>query len=146
MVKLGEFADLDLGKMLDQKKNKGIPRKYLANVDVRWGAFNLANLKEMRFQDSELERYGLKFGDIVMCEGGEPGAKDREMKRTLQRLVAKSAPGQDAPLRTGQTLRGTPEMNAPCIPTQRTQRKETQRDSKRLGAPCVPGREKEPGE
>ena len=72
-AKLGEVAELDLGKMLDQKKNKGIPRKYLANVDVRWGAFNLGNLKEMRFLDSELERYGLKFGDIVMCEGGEPG-------------------------------------------------------------------------
>ncbi len=72
-VKLGEVADLDLGKMLDQKKNKGIKRKYLANIDVRWGAFNLDGIKEMPFMDSELERYGLKFGDIVMCEGGEPG-------------------------------------------------------------------------
>ena len=73
MAKLGEVAELNLGKMLDQKKNKGTKRKYLANVDVRWGSFNLGNLKEMPFQDSELERYGLKFGDIVMCEGGEPG-------------------------------------------------------------------------
>lgn len=73
MAKLGDVAELELGKMLDQKKNKGTPRKYLANVDVRWGAFNLGNLKEMPFQDSELERFGLKFGDIVMCEGGEPG-------------------------------------------------------------------------
>ena len=72
-VKLGDVAELDLGKMLDQKKNKGIKRKYLANIDVRWGAFNLDNLKEMPFQNAELERYGLKFGDIVMCEGGEPG-------------------------------------------------------------------------
>jgi type I restriction enzyme S subunit len=30
-------------------------------------------LREMRFEDDELETYGLKFGDIVMCEGGEPG-------------------------------------------------------------------------
>ena len=72
-VKLGEIADLDLGKMLDQKKNKGTPRHYLANIDVRWGYFNLGNLKEMLFKDSELERYGLRYGDIVMCEGGEPG-------------------------------------------------------------------------
>jgi type I restriction enzyme S subunit len=27
----------------------------------------------MRFEDDELDAYGLKFGDIVMCEGGEPG-------------------------------------------------------------------------
>ena len=73
IARLGEVADLDLGKMLDQKKNKGIPRKYLANIDVRWGAFNFDNLKEMPFRDSELERYGLRYGDIVMCEGGEPG-------------------------------------------------------------------------
>jgi type I restriction enzyme S subunit len=72
-VRLGEIADLDLGKMLDQKKNKGTPRHYLANIDVRWGSFNLGNLKEMLFKDSELERYGLRYGDIVMCEGGEPG-------------------------------------------------------------------------
>lgn len=72
-VKLGEIAELDLGKMLDQKKNKGSNRKYLANINVRWGTFNLDDLKEMPFKDSELERYGLRYGDIVMCEGGEPG-------------------------------------------------------------------------
>jgi type I restriction enzyme S subunit len=27
----------------------------------------------MRFEPHEQERYGLRFGDIVMCEGGEPG-------------------------------------------------------------------------
>ena len=72
-VKLGEIAECKLGKMLDQKKNKGTPRKYLANIDVRWGSFDLTGVKEMRFLDSEIDRYGLRFGDIVMCEGGEPG-------------------------------------------------------------------------
>ncbi|MBK8538773.1 MAG: restriction endonuclease subunit S [Ardenticatenia bacterium] len=27
----------------------------------------------MRFEPKEMDRYGLRFGDIVMCEGGEPG-------------------------------------------------------------------------
>ena len=70
---LGEVADLVLGKMLDQAKNLGEPLPYLGNVDVRWGEFDLHNLRTMRFQPHERERYGLKFGDIVMCEGGEPG-------------------------------------------------------------------------
>jgi type I restriction enzyme S subunit len=70
---LGEVADLCLGKMLDQKKNKGEPLSYLANVNVRWGEFALENLRTMRFEPKEIERFGLKFGDIVMCEGGEPG-------------------------------------------------------------------------
>ena len=70
---LSKVADLCLGKMLDEKKNKGQPLPYLANINVRWGTFDLDNLREMRFEENELERYGLKYGDIVMCEGGEPG-------------------------------------------------------------------------
>ena len=46
---------------------------YLANVNVRWGMFDLQNLREMKFEADELETYGLRYGDIVMCEGGEPG-------------------------------------------------------------------------
>ena len=46
---------------------------YLANVNLRWGEFDLRDLREMRFEQDELEAFGLKFGDIVMCEGGEPG-------------------------------------------------------------------------
>ena len=70
---LGIVADLCLGKMLDQNKNRGDPLPYLANVNVRWGGFSLYDLRTMRFEQKEMERYGLKFGDIVMCEGGEPG-------------------------------------------------------------------------
>lgn len=70
---LAEVADFELGKMLDQVKNKGEPRPYLANVNVRWGEFDLADLREMRFGAHELERFSIRHGDIVMCEGGEPG-------------------------------------------------------------------------
>ena len=70
---LREIADLRLGKMLDAKKNKGDLMPYLANVNVRWGAFDLQNLREMRFEADERETCGLRYGDIVMCEGGEPG-------------------------------------------------------------------------
>ena len=72
-VVLGDVCDSCLGKMLDQKKNKGIFQPYLANVDVRWGSFDLDHLSEMRFEDNEEERYGLHYGDLVICEGGEPG-------------------------------------------------------------------------
>lgn len=70
---LRDLADLCLGKMLDKEKNKGALRPYLANVNVRWGAFDLSDLREMRFEEREVERYGVRAGDIVMCEGGEPG-------------------------------------------------------------------------
>jgi type I restriction enzyme S subunit len=59
--------------MLDAKKNKGTPQRYLGNSNVRWGEFDLLNLGEMRFQPSEEDRYSLRTGDLVVCEGGEPG-------------------------------------------------------------------------
>jgi type I restriction enzyme S subunit len=70
---LGEIAEFRLGKMLDKEKNKGELMPYLANVNVRWGRFELDELREMRFTPDELDSYGLRGGDIVMCEGGEPG-------------------------------------------------------------------------
>jgi type I restriction enzyme S subunit len=72
-VRLGDVADSCLGKMLDQEKNRGEYQPYLANVNVRWGSFDLENLPQMRFLESEEDRYGLKYGDLIVCEGGEPG-------------------------------------------------------------------------
>lgn len=71
--RLEDVADFTLGKMLDQRKNRGEPLPYLANVNVRWGTFELDDLRYMKFESHEVERYSLKYGDIVMCEGGEPG-------------------------------------------------------------------------
>lgn len=87
---LGAVADLCLGKMLDQKKNRGELLPYLANVNVRWGEFVLDNLRTMRFEPKEFERYGLKFGDIVMCEGGEPGRCAIWKNQTPQMMIQKA--------------------------------------------------------
>lgn len=93
---LGEVADLCLGKMLDQNKNKGDLLPYLANVNVRWGEFSLDGLRTMRFELKEKERYGLKFGDIVMCEGGEPGRcaiwKDQVPGMMIQKALHRIRP------------------------------------------------------
>lgn len=72
-VLLGDVAESCLGKMLDQEKNRGEYKPYLANINVRWGSFDLDELPVMRFEESEEERYGLRYGDLVICEGGEPG-------------------------------------------------------------------------
>lgn len=72
-VRLDEVADLCLGKMLDKDKNRGELRPYLANMNVRWGRFDFQDFRTMPFEERELDRYGLRSGDIVMCEGGEPG-------------------------------------------------------------------------
>ena len=72
-MKLGEVANMCLGKMLDKNKNKGTYQPYLRNVNVRWGSFDLDDLLEMKFEESEQDRYGIQIGDLIMCEGGEPG-------------------------------------------------------------------------
>lgn len=73
-VRLDAVADCVLGKMLDKAKHtKGTKRPYLRNINVRWGAIDLSDLLEMNFENDELERYGVRNGDVLICEGGEPG-------------------------------------------------------------------------
>lgn len=72
-VRFSLVANTRLGKMLDQAKNKGVYRPYLRNTNVQWGTFELDDLKEMRFEEHELDEYRLNAGDLVICEGGEPG-------------------------------------------------------------------------
>ncbi len=72
-TRVGDVAELCLGKMLDKVKNKGEYQPYLRNINVRWGAFDMSDLNQMRFEKDEDQRYGLLPGDLVVCEGGEPG-------------------------------------------------------------------------
>lgn len=71
--RVGVLCESSLGKMLDKKKNKGQLRPYLRNLNVQWFKFNLSDVLEMRFTDEEKERYTVKYGDVVICEGGYPG-------------------------------------------------------------------------
>lgn len=74
MKPAGEIADIKLGKMLDrQKHTSGRPLPYLRNINVRWAEFDTSDLREMFFDDDEIERYSVRRGDLVVCEGGEPG-------------------------------------------------------------------------
>jgi type I restriction enzyme S subunit len=146
---LDKVADFRLGKMLDDKKNRGELMPYLANVNVRWGDFDLSDLKEMRFEDNELDKFGLRYGDIVMCEGGEPGRcaiwKEQQPSMMIQKALHRIRPhaclnhgflfytffhmgrtGQFAPLFTGATIKHFPreklalvEVPIPPLPLQK---------------------------
>lgn len=63
-----------LGKMLDSSRITGehlVP--YLRNVDVQWDMINIANLPLMDIRPSEIDRYTVRAGDLLVCEGGETG-------------------------------------------------------------------------
>lgn len=69
-----QLANVQLGKMLDKQKHQlGKELPYLRNINVRWDSADSSDLLTMFFKDSELERYGLQTGDVLVCEGGEPG-------------------------------------------------------------------------
>ena len=66
--------EVALGKMLDAKRVTGDSSgQYLRNVDVQWDAVNIDGLPEMDFSPSDRNRYLLRRGDLLVCEGGEVG-------------------------------------------------------------------------
>ena len=70
-----EIFNTILGKMLDKSKqiNHLTQYKYLANMNVQWGYFDLKELRSMTFTDEELVKYELKNNDLLICEGGDAG-------------------------------------------------------------------------
>ena len=71
--RIEEIAAHSLGKMLDKAKNKGEFKQYLRNLNVRWFAFDLSDVLEMRFLPEEAAKYTVVRGDVLVCEGGYPG-------------------------------------------------------------------------
>ncbi|WP_082674350.1 restriction endonuclease subunit S [Thiohalocapsa sp. ML1] len=72
--RFGELGEILLGKMLDKKKHRGdksLP--YLRNANVQWFSFDMSDVLEMDFWERELERYRVLPGDLLICEGGQPG-------------------------------------------------------------------------
>lgn len=71
--KLGEVCCSDLGKTLNKSKDKGKPYPYLCAINIQWDAIDLSNLKEALFEESEIEKYSVVRGDLLVCEGGDIG-------------------------------------------------------------------------
>jgi type I restriction enzyme S subunit len=59
--------------MLDKAKNTGAEALYLRNINVRWGSIEVEDLKQTKFREEELEKFSIQDGDLLVCEGGEPG-------------------------------------------------------------------------
>lgn len=72
-VRLQEVATARLGKMLDAAKNRGESTRYLRNLNVRWFDFNLSDVQELRVTSIERQELAIRAGDVLVCEGGEPG-------------------------------------------------------------------------
>ena len=72
-VTLQTIATSSLGKTLDKAKNKGDLKPYLCSINVYWDGIDLTTVKEARLEESELPKYRLRPGDLLICEGGDVG-------------------------------------------------------------------------
>ena len=74
-VPLGSIAEIQLGKMLSPKAKTGGASSfpYLRNQNVQWGRIDLSDLALMEFSERERKKFALRVGDLLVCEGGEPG-------------------------------------------------------------------------
>ena len=73
-ARLGDVCEIQLGKMLSPKSKSGLePFPYLRNLNVQWGRFDLSDIAEMDFDLRERSKFALRKGDLLVCEGGEPG-------------------------------------------------------------------------
>ena len=73
LVHLKMIAVTELGKTLDKAKNQGDYKPYLCSINVYWTGIDLSTIKKARFEKSELSKYKLKKGDLLICEGGDVG-------------------------------------------------------------------------
>ena len=71
--KLGDVCISDLGKTLNQSKDTGTLHPYLCAINVLWDKIDTTTLKQTKFEDGEIERYTVKKGDLLICEGGDIG-------------------------------------------------------------------------
>jgi type I restriction enzyme S subunit len=74
VVEFGTVCDVQLGKMLSPKSKVGTrPVPYLRNENVQWARFDLTDVSWMDFTEAEERKFRLEPGDLLACEGGEPG-------------------------------------------------------------------------
>lgn len=137
---LGEIAETALGKMLDKGKERGLSHvPYLRNVNVQWGRIDTHDVLTMELADDERERFEVRKGDLLVCEGGEVGRaaiweRDGEYiayQKALHRV--RTRPGLDArylryalenaartgvfePLTTGSTIAHLPQQSLRRVP------------------------------
>lgn len=74
VMPVGYQFEVLLGKMLNQDRVQGNHlRPYLRNTNVQWDRIDTNDLQKMDFPPGEKSRYRLLPGDLLVCEGGEPG-------------------------------------------------------------------------
>ena len=72
-VRIPDIGISQLGKTKNPHQLSGLSLPYLCSINVYWEGINLSQTKEMLFEESEIDKYSIKKGDLLICEGGDCG-------------------------------------------------------------------------
>lgn len=71
---LGNIFNHNTGKALNKSDlQEGSFLPYITTSNVYWNRFDLSEIKEMYFKDSEIDKCTITKGDLLVCEGGDIG-------------------------------------------------------------------------
>lgn len=89
---VGALFDAKQGKALSPKARECLsPKPFLRTSNLFWGGFNLDALDEMDFSVEEFAKLNLRFGDLLVCEGGDIGRsavwKNRDISVSFQNHI-----------------------------------------------------------
>lgn len=84
--------------MLDSDRNAGVPKPYIGNRAVQWGRIEVEAAGVVPLTPLDIQRYRLRVGDLLVCEGGEVGRaaiwkdeiQDCYFQKALHRLRPKA--------------------------------------------------------
>ena len=89
-VRLPEIGTSSLGKTLNKGLDIGNEVPYLCSINVYWDGINLNQIKTAKFSSADIEKYLLRRGDLLICEGGDVGRSavwDRDMEMYYQNAL-----------------------------------------------------------
>jgi len=137
VLPLGERYSVQLGKMMSPAAIEGdMQTPYMRNANVQWNRLDLSDVATMSFSEKERQKFSLRSGDILACEGRHVGKSViwREeipgacYQKALHRLRPRD-PGKDKPewmlncLRyysiSGKLVGRTAETTIPHLPAER---------------------------
>ena len=70
---LGSLFTHNTGKALNRSNREGTMLDYITTSNLYWDRFELEDLKQMPFKDSEIDKCTVIKGDLLVCEGGDIG-------------------------------------------------------------------------
>lgn len=91
--KIKYYFDVQLGKMLQPSMSStdDIEIEYVKAINVQWDSIDTHNLSKMWCNSNDVEKYEIKKGDLLVCEGGEVGrcgiVTNLETKSIIQNAV-----------------------------------------------------------